>query len=96
MLWARLAEVLLMSTHNICFCGEIRKYLSDIHPYLDLCAVRRASDCTMEPNLEIRGTKQNHMYLESLGQCVSLKFETDNILAKTSGDSTYAKNWNNL
>ena len=23
--WKRLAEVLLMSTHNKCFCGEIRK-----------------------------------------------------------------------
>ena len=23
-------------THNICFCGEIRKYLPDTHSYLDL------------------------------------------------------------
>ena len=25
MLWVLIAEALLMSTHNICFCGEIRK-----------------------------------------------------------------------
>ena len=25
-----------MSTHNICFCGEIRKYLPDTYSYLDL------------------------------------------------------------
>ena len=25
-----------MSTHNICFCEEIRKYLTDTHSYLDL------------------------------------------------------------
>ena len=26
-----------MSTHNICFRGEIRKILSGFSPYLDLC-----------------------------------------------------------
>ena len=29
-------EALLMSTHNICFHGEIRKYLPDTQSYLDL------------------------------------------------------------
>ena len=41
MLWVlnrNLTEVLLMSTHNICFCGEIKEYfpdttiLSGLHP----------------------------------------------------------------
>ena len=33
-------KVLLMSTHNIGFPGEIKKeYLPDTHSYLDLCVV---------------------------------------------------------
>ena len=37
----RLAEALLMSTHNICFRGEIsEKYTPDTHSYLDLCAAK--------------------------------------------------------
>ena len=30
-------EVLLMSTHNICFCGEIRKILCGYPSYLEIC-----------------------------------------------------------
>ena len=33
--WKRLCEALLMSTHNICFCGEIRKLLCE-YPTLEL------------------------------------------------------------
>ena len=28
-----------MSTNNICFCGEIKKYLPDTHSYLDLWSI---------------------------------------------------------
>ena len=33
-------EALQMSTHNICFRGEIRKLFADTHSYLDLCKQR--------------------------------------------------------
>ena len=32
-----LSEVLLMGTHNACFCGEIRKMLCRYSCYLELC-----------------------------------------------------------
>ena len=39
------AEALLMSTHNICFCQEIRNYLPDTHSYLDLWNIYSAHFC---------------------------------------------------
>ena len=34
----RLIETVLLSTHNICFGGEIRKIIFDhTHPYLGVC-----------------------------------------------------------
>ena len=42
-----------MSTHNICFCGEIRKILTDTHPYLDLWRIKVYTVCQRSSNLRI-------------------------------------------
>ena len=44
-----------MSTHNICFRGEIRKYLPDTHSYLDLSPSLK-SGMSIVPN---RSNRQN-------------------------------------
>ena len=48
-----LCKVLLMSTHNICFCGEIWKYLPDTHSYLDLWITKTKLNQHLQDTLEI-------------------------------------------